>query len=82
MECHIVEGPEIQGSRRMVNFRLEWPGVGGRCEIGSRVRRNEASELRCLTVRDILGVLLGMMKEIRKGHNMWQEKKGGKGEVR
>jgi len=35
----------------------ECPGEGGKDEeIGWKVRRKDASELRCLTVRDILSV--------------------------
>jgi hypothetical protein len=34
----------------------DWPGEGGKDEIGWKVRRKHASELRCLTVRDILVV--------------------------
>jgi hypothetical protein len=57
LECHIFEGPETHGSRRIVNAGFVCPGVGGKeFGIGSKVRRKEASELICLTVKDIFGI--------------------------
>jgi hypothetical protein len=55
--CHILEGPDTQGSRRIVNGLFDCPGVGGKVfGIGSKVRRNEASEFRCLIVKDIFDI--------------------------
>lgn len=41
----------------MVNSFVAWAGEGGKGRIGRKVRRNEASELRDLTVRDILATI-------------------------
>ena len=51
--CHILEGPDSHGSRRMVNSFVGCPGEGGKGRMGRKVRRNEASELRCLIVNAI-----------------------------
>jgi hypothetical protein len=50
----MLEGPDSHGSRRMVKACEDRPGEGGKEEIGWKVRRKDASELRCLIVRDIL----------------------------
>lgn len=55
--CHILEDPVSQGSSTMVKACGFSPGVGGNGRIGSKVRRNEASALRCLTVKDIFDSL-------------------------
>ena len=49
-----LEVPDNHGSRRMVKACEDLPGEGGKEEIGWKVRRKDASELRCLIVRDIL----------------------------
>jgi hypothetical protein len=66
--CHIFEGPEIQGSRTMVNELLDWPGEGGKGRIGLKVRRNEASEFRCLTAKDIFKLVYDLVERIRRCH--------------
>ncbi len=59
MEWNILDGPVSHGSRRMVKVFEDRPGVGGKGKMGWKVRRNEASALRCLTVNDIFAVLDG-----------------------
>jgi len=50
----MFEGPTIQGSSKMVYPLLEGLSEDGRKgEAGSKVRRKDESELRCLTVKDI-----------------------------
>lgn len=53
LEWKIVDGPDNQGSRRIVKELLHCPGEGGKGEMGSKVRRNDASLFKCLTVKDI-----------------------------
>lgn len=55
-EWKTLEGPVIQGSKRIVNgrgFTVPWANSG---MIGSKDKRNEASELRCFTVTAIANV--------------------------
>ena len=56
LECQTFEGPDSHGSSTMVNSFGGSPGVGGNGRIGRNVRRKEASELRCLTVKDMVKV--------------------------
>jgi hypothetical protein len=51
--CHIFEDPNIQGSRRMVKSSADWVAEGRNGRMGRKLRRKEASEFRCLTVKDI-----------------------------
>lgn len=51
--CHIFDAPLSQGSNTIVKLFVDRPGVGGSGRIGSKVSRNDASALRCLTVKDI-----------------------------
>jgi hypothetical protein len=67
---NIFEGPDIQGSRRIVKAFELCPGVGGKGAMGSKERRNEASELRCLTVKDIFESLYDMVEKISKAHTI------------
>lgn len=74
--CHTLEGPDSHGSRMIVNSFVGWPGEGGKGRMGRKVRRNEASELRDLTVRDILvtveevfEVVDETIDEVREAHN-------------
>jgi len=55
--CHTLEVPESHGSRTIVKLWADCPGEGGKGRIGRKVSRNEASELRDLTVRDILAMV-------------------------
>jgi hypothetical protein len=41
-------------------------GEGGKSRIGWNVRRKDASEFRCLTVKDIFEVLDDWIKDIRE----------------
>lgn len=70
LECHILDGPESHGSRRIVKVWVDLPGEGGNWRIGWKVRRKEASELRCLTVKDIFKVLNNTVEEIREDHSI------------
>jgi len=65
--CHILDGPESQGSTRMVKGFSTLPGEGGKSRIGWKVRRKDASEFRCLTVKDMFEVLDDSIKDIREG---------------
>lgn len=53
LEWNILDGPDNHGSRRIVKVFDGRPGEGGKGEIGSKVRENEASLFKCLTVKDI-----------------------------
>lgn len=44
-------------------------GEGGKVWIGSKVRRKEASLLRCLIVKDIFESLDDAIEQFYKGHN-------------
>jgi len=66
--CHILDGPVIHGSRRMVKDLAGLFDDGGNGSMGVKVRRNEASELMCLTVKDIFEVLNDKIEEFVKGH--------------
>jgi hypothetical protein len=50
----------------MVKELLVVPGEGGKSRIGWNVRRKDASELRCLTVKDIFEVLDNSVKATRE----------------
>ncbi len=51
---NMFEGPTNQGSSKMVYLLFAGLGDdGGNGEAGSKVRRKDVSELRCLTVKDI-----------------------------
>jgi hypothetical protein len=63
-ECKIVEDPPSQGSRTMVKAFVEGSGDGGNGWTGSKERRNEASLLRCLTVKDIFEPLKDAIEQI------------------
>jgi hypothetical protein len=68
LECHIFEEPDSQGSRRIVNSLVDCPGEGGKGRIGLKVSKKEASEFRCLTVKDIFELLDYSVEEVREGH--------------
>lgn len=51
----MADAPDSHGSRRMVKAWGDCSAEGGRSRRGSKVRRKEASELRCLMVKDIFG---------------------------
>ncbi len=51
--CHTVDVPRSHGSRTMVKAYGDRLVQKGDWRMGSKVRRKEASELRCLTVKDI-----------------------------
>lgn len=63
--CHILDEPESHGSKRMVKEPEE--GVG--C-AGLKDRRKEASELRCLTVKDIFEALNNAVAGLYQDHSM------------
>lgn len=67
--CHILDGPDSHGSRRMVKELSCCPGEGGKGRIGRNVRRNDASVLRCFTVNDIFEVLNETIDEVCEGHS-------------
>lgn len=76
-----MEGPEIHGSRRIVkelSCRPRPPGDGGKGEMGEKVRRNDASLFRCLTVKDIFKSSYEKIEKICKTHSIQK----GKGRVR
>lgn len=51
------EGPDSHGSRTTLKvFFIDWRTGGKAVGSGWKVKRNEASELRCLTVNDIFAV--------------------------
>ena len=55
----------------MVNVFASWPGEGGKAWRGWKVRRNEASEFRCLTVKDIVNEVLDeTIEEIGEAHSL------------
>lgn len=54
LECHTLDGPESQGSSRIVNSLVGYPGEGGKGKMGRNVRRKEASVFKCLIVKAIL----------------------------
>lgn len=62
--CQILDFPSNQGSRTMVNAFEGASADGGNCWRGWKVRRNEASPLRCLTVKDILKSLQQAIQQI------------------
>ena len=68
--CHILDVPVIHGSRRMVNGLDGFSADGGNGVVGVKVRRKEASELICLTVKDIFEALDERIEESRKGHSI------------
>lgn len=56
LEWKTLEGPVIQGSRRIVNgFGVTVPCANSEM-MGSKDRRNEASALRCFTDNAMAGV--------------------------
>jgi hypothetical protein len=78
--CHIFDDPISQGSRTIVKAFREDSVVGGKGRIGSKVKRKEASPLRCLTVKDIFESLNDAVEEISErhdtepGYNMYLER--------
>jgi len=68
--CQIFEVPVIHGSSTMVNGFAEWPEEGGKGSIGWKVRRKEASLLRCLTVKDIFKSFYEAVEYVEKGHSI------------
>jgi hypothetical protein len=70
LECHIFDGPESQGSMRIVKFFGCRPGEGGSRWMGANVRRKEESPFRCLTVKDIFNLLDKAIKESVEAHDI------------
>lgn len=68
--CHILDGPTIHGSKRIVKAFEGWPGEGKTSRIGWKVSRKEASELRCLIVKDIFEALDDTVEEISEAHSI------------
>lgn len=64
LECKNFEGPANHGSSTTVKVLGVWPSGGGKLRSGWKVRRNEASELRCLTVNDIFALLFTWWRRI------------------
>jgi len=65
-----LEVPVIHGSRTIVNGLAADLKDEGKCCMGWKVRRNEASLLRCLTVKDIFKSLYDAVAEVGEGHNI------------
>lgn len=74
LEWNIFEGPDIQGSRRMVKVWEGRPGEGGKGDMGAKVRRNDASLFRCLTVKDIFESGDEKIEKGCKAHGSWIRK--------
>lgn len=70
--CQIFEVPVIHGSRSIVKGFGEWLEEGGKGSMGWKERRNDASLLRCLTVKDIFESLNDVVEDaeedIGEGH--------------
>lgn len=56
LACQTFEGPEIQGSRRMVNVPGNLVSKSGGCSVseGEKVKRKVLSPLRCSTFSDMV----------------------------
>jgi hypothetical protein len=61
--CHIFDSPESQGSRRIVKELSDRSADGRKGSLGWKVRRKDASELRCLIVKDIFESLDDAIKQ-------------------
>lgn len=67
--CQTFEVPVIHGSRSMVNVFAVVSEGEGKGRIGWKVSRNEASLLRCLTVKDIFELLYEAVEYVGEGHS-------------
>ena len=63
LECRNFEGPANHGSSTTVKVFGVLLGGEGNVRSGWNVRRNEASELRCLTVNDIFAISVHVVVE-------------------
>ena len=60
LACQTFEGPEIQGSRRMVKLPGTLASLGSDCGVseGEKVKRKVVSPLRCSTLSDMANMYL------------------------
>lgn len=69
--CHILDGPPIHGSSKIVKG-FDCSGGDEESKMGWNDRRKEASPFRCLIVKDILKEYNDSIQETGEVHSLFE----------